>query len=385
MAGAWLAATTLSCAAGVGLPAVRRAIVDRVTGLRPDGWPAAQLATWLGAVPGLASAEGGAGGRDDWPSEWAALDSRNNRLAWLGFRQDGFADQVRAAVQAFGPDRIGIVVGTSTSSIGRTEEAFASLDGAGQFRPEYRQPGVHAPHSTGEFLARVLQVTGPCLTVSTACSSSAKAVATGDRWLAAGLVDAVIVAGVDSLCRSTVHGFHALQLLAPERCRPFDARRAGLNIGEASAWCLLTRERPSAPVARLLGSGESSDAHHMSSPHPDGLGARLALAAALAEAGLTAGDLGYVNLHGTATRANDSVEAKVLAAALPPGVPCSSTKGWTGHTLGAAGLVEAVLAVDTFATAIMTANQPAQVDTVASNSFGFGGTNCVLVFGRPDR
>jgi 3-oxoacyl-[acyl-carrier-protein] synthase-1 len=388
----YVAAMTVTSAMGTGLAATRAAIVARRSGLAPDAWPEAGLPAWLGAVTAVATAP--------WPDDWAAWDSRNNRLAWLGLQQDGLLDRVRAVRAAVGPGRIGLALGTSTASIGRTEAAFAQLQPDGDLAPAYRQPTIHAPHSTAAFLAAVLGIDGPCVTVSTACSSSAKAVGTAARWLEADLVDAVLVAGVDSLCRSTLHGFHALQLLDPERCRPFDARRAGLNIGEAAAFALLVRARPDAPVARVLGCGESGDAHHMSSPHPEGLGARLALERALAQAGLAASAIDYVNLHGTATRTNDSVDAAVLAATLPAGVLASSTKGWTGHTLGAAGLVEAVLAIDTLATglvpgtlnltepdpalpaAILRENRPHPVAVAASNSFGFGGSNCVLLFGR---
>ncbi|MEQ1801093.1 MAG: beta-ketoacyl-ACP synthase [Gammaproteobacteria bacterium] len=392
MAGAWISAYTVSCAAGVGLHAVRRSVANRATGLRHRAWPGSDIDTWLGQVPAALS--------DDWPDALAPWDSRNNRLAWLGLHQDGFREQADAMIEAVGPARVGLLVGTSTSSIGRTEEAYAGLTPDGHFGARFIQPTVHNPHSTGAFLAHVIGIRGPVMTISTACSSSAKVLASADRWLRCGVVDAVVVAGVDSLCRSTIYGFESLQLVSRNLCRPFDARRDGLNIGEAAALALLVREPSGIPRARLLGYGESCDAFHMSSPHPEGLGARRALHQALARAGITPAEVGYVNLHGTGTRANDSVESLVLAAVLPPGIPASSTKGWTGHTLGAAGLVEAVFAMeaintgllpgnlnldatgDDIAYPVLRENVSARVDVVASNSFGFGGNNCVVILGR---
>lgn len=392
MAGCWIESYTLSCAAGVGLAAVRDAIAARRTGLGHRSWPLTDLDTWLGPVPADLEA--------DWPEAFAAWDSRNNRLAWLGMQQDGMRAALDAALATWGNDRVGLIAGTSTSSIGRTEEAYLALTPAGRFEQRYVQPTVHNPASTATFLADALGITGPVMTIGTACSSSAKVVASADRWLRSGIVDAVLVAGVDSLCRSTLYGFESLQLVSRGLCRPFDERRDGLNIGEAAAFALLTRERPGNPRARLLGYGETCDAYHMSSPHPEGLGARLALTAALQMAGLPATVVDYVNLHGTGTRSNDAIESLALAAVLPAGVPVSSTKGLTGHTLGAAGLVEAVLAIETLATNLLPGcfnvervgadiaypmlcdNLHRRVDVVLSNSFGFGGNNCVLAFGR---
>jgi 3-oxoacyl-[acyl-carrier-protein] synthase-1 len=389
---AWVNAYTLSCAAGMGLRAIRSAIVRRQTGLRPNPWPAAKLDAWLGAVPVDLESE--------WPDALACWDSRNNRLAWAGLQQDGFLEHVAATLAVFGPARVGLVLGTSTSSIGRTEEAYTALTPGGRFTPRYVQPVVHNPHSTGAFLADTLGIGGPVLTISTACSSSAKVFASADRWLAVGIVDAVLVGGVDSLCRSTLYGFESLQLISRSLCRPFDERRDGLNIGEAAAFALVSREPLGTPQARLLGYGESCDAYHMSTPHPEGLGARIAMEAALRRAGIGAGDIGYINLHGTGTRTNDTIESRALAAVLPTGIPASSTKGLTGHTLGAAGAVEAILAMDVLVTDLLPGsfnletvggditypirrdNLKARVDVVLSNSFGFGGNNCVLAFGR---
>lgn len=389
----WISGMTLTCAAGTGLGAVRSAIRERRTGLRPHARPDVSFDTWLGQVDGLDTL--------DWPESLRTWDSRNNRLAWLGVQQDELKRRLDGATDLWGAARIGLVLGTSTASIERTEAAYAALEPGGGFSERFLQPAVHAPHSTGAFLAQLLGIGGPALTISTACSSSAKVFATAARWLKCGLVDAVLVGGVDSLCRSTIYGFESLQLVARGLCRPFDARRDGLNIGEAAAFALLTREAPADPMARLLGYGESSDAHHMSSPHPEGRGAQTAMQQALMTAGVRAHEIGYLNLHGTGTRANDAVESLAVAAVLPPEVPASSTKGWTGHTLGAGGIVEAVLCMDSFATGLLPGNlnlecagedivfpvlrdnRPATPAFVLSNSFGFGGNNCTLLFGRP--
>src|SRR5690606_1817974 len=224
----------------------------------------------------------------------------------------------------------------------------------------------------------------------------AKVFAQAERMIRLGLVDAAILAGVDPLCGSVLFGFNALELVSPEPCRPFDLARRGISIGEAAGFALLEREGPHAP--RLLGHGESSDAHHMSTPHPQGLGARRAIADALARAGLAADEVDYVNLHGTATAKNDEVEAAVLADLFPATTRASSTKGWTGHTLGAAGILEAVIALLALergfipgtlntetpepccARQLALANEERAPRIALSNSFGFGGNNCCLVF-----
>jgi 3-oxoacyl-[acyl-carrier-protein] synthase-1 len=242
---------------------------------------------------------------------------------------------------------------------------------------------------------------GPATVVSTACSSSAKVFATAQRMIQLGLIDAAVVGGVDSLCLTTLYGFSSLQLVSPNPCKPFDAERDGISAGEGAAFALLERATgPHADAILLTGVGESSDAYHMSSPHPEGLGARSAMAAALATAGLQPQDIDYINLHGTATPSNDSAEDAAVSALFGSATPCSSTKGYTGHTLGAAGGVEAVIC----ALALREGLVPGGVGTetldpqlrcnyqfdtqrrpllhVLSNSFGFGGSNCSLVFSR---
>jgi len=384
-----ITAHTATSALGCGVAAHLGALRERRSGLRPNDFTDAPLACAIGRVDGLE--------RYRVPTAQSTLDCRNNRLAWLGLQQDGFLDAARAAVARHGAARVALVVGTSTASIGATEEAYRALDD-GRFPAALDHAALHTPHSLGLFLETVLGTRGPCLTIATACSSSAKVFASAERLIRLGLADAAVVAGVDTLCGSVLFGFNALELVAPEPCRPFDVDRRGISIGEAAGFALLERDRDDAPL-RLLGHGESSDAHHMSTPHPQGLGARRAIADALARAGLAPGDIDYVNLHGTATRKNDEVEAAVLADLFPPATRASSTKGWTGHTLGAAGILESVVCLlalehgfvpgtlgtttpePVAAARLALGNEARAPRTALSNSFGFGGNNACLVFG----
>jgi 3-oxoacyl-[acyl-carrier-protein] synthase-1 len=259
---------------------------------------------------------------------------------------------------------------------------------------------THNAMSLVEFTREYLGLTGMAMAISTACSSSAKVFAAAARQLALGTIDAAVVGGVDSLCLTTLYGFASLQLTSAQPCRPYAASRDGISIGEGAAFALLERAATPRPGAvMLLGVGESSDAHHMSAPHPEGLGAKLAMQAALRSAGLTPTDIDYINLHGTATPANDSAEGKAVAALFGDTVAGNSTKGGTGHTLGAAGAIEAVIC----AMALTDARLPGSPGTTEldasipiryqlrggaaplrhtlSNSFGFGGSNCSLVLG----
>ncbi len=382
-------------AAGTGLAALRESLATRQSGLRRNDFPDCDLDTWIGRVPGVEDVA--------LPAQVDHLLSRNNQLAWLGLQQDGMLDAIAALVERLGAHRIGVVMGTSTSSIGRTEEAYTALEESGLMRPEYRQPEVHNLHSPGIFVAAVTGIAGPSLTISTACSSSAKVFATATRWIKHGLVDAVLVGGIDSLCLSVLYGFNSLELISSEQCRPFDRDRNGINIGEAAGYAIVTR-RELSPNAELLlaGYGESSDAHHMSHPHPEGKGAIHSMGRALERAAVAAGDVGYVNLHGTASRANDKIETFALAERFTDATLVSSTKAWTGHTLGAAGILESVIAIDTLETGllpgtlncretdpefrfpVMTDNVEKTIDCSMTNSFGFGGNNASLVFRRRD-
>jgi 3-oxoacyl-[acyl-carrier-protein] synthase-1 len=261
-------------------------------------------------------------------------DSRNNRLLLAAVGQ--IAQQIADARQRYGPTRIGIVLGTSTSGIAEGEAALAERQRSGRLPQhyDYRQQEIGAP---AHFLARHLDLHGPAYTVSTACTSSAKAFVSARNLLTVGLCDAVIVGGVDSLCRLTLNGFTALESTSADLCLPLSLNRKGINIGEAAAVFLMSRE---AAAIEFLGAGESSDAHHISAPHPDGLGAEAAMRAALKDAGLGNADIDYLNLHATATQKNDEMESRAVARVFPAGVPVSGTKPMTGHTLGAAGATE---------------------------------------------
>ena len=378
------------------------AVAEHRSGLRPNAFGRHALATWVGQVDGLDA---------PLPASIARWDCRNHRLAWRGLCADGFIDAARDAGRCFGAARVAVVMGTSTSSIGATEDAYADLDAAGRFPAHMNRREVHTPHSISAFVQDVLGLEGPCLTVSTACSSSAKVFAVAERLLRLGLVDAAVVGGVDTLCGSVLFGFHALQLVSSEPCRPFDAQRKGINLGEAAGFALLERgsgavgaegAAGSAGALQLLGHGESSDAHHMSAPHPQGLGAERALDDALARAGVHAHAIDCISLHGTASAKNDEVEAALVARRFKASTHASSTKGFIGHTLGAAGIVGAAFSLLAIESGLMpgTVNSerldavcgpqiklaPArgEVRLALAHSFGFGGTNCVLLFGRGD-
>jgi 3-oxoacyl-[acyl-carrier-protein] synthase-1 len=388
---------TATTALGAGLSAQREGLQLRRSGLRANDFgPDGRLPCYIGRVDGVEDVQ--------LPEHLSRWDCRNNRLAWLALQQDGMAQAVETVRLRHGASRVAVVMGTSTSSIGASEEAYTRLqqDAAGErFPDDLQRPIVHTPHSLGDFVQHATALRGPCITVATACSSSAKVFAQAARLIEAGLVDAALVGGVDTLCGSVLFGFNSLQLVSSERCRPFDARRDGLSLGEAGGFALLERVQDSEDGAlQLHGYGESSDAHHMSAPHPQGLGAQLAMRDALARAGIDAAALDYLNLHGTSTPANDSVEALAVAAMFPPTLHAASTKAWTGHTLGAAGIVESVFALIALADGqlpgtlnseqpdpacgpqIRFAPETRNVKYAMNNSFGFGGNNCALVFAR---
>lgn len=389
-----LSSLTLTTCLGRGLEATRRALRSGASGLAPGDFEGAALDTCLGKVAGVDEVA--------LPAALAAWNCRNNRLAELGLAQDGFADAVRAAATRAGAQRIGVFLGTSTSGILQTELAYRQRDPASGALPagfDYRH--THNTFSVSDYVRTRLGLRGPAWTVSTACSSSAKVFASAARLIGAGLIDAAVVGGVDSLCLTTLYGFNSLELLAREPCRPWDRERSGLSIGEAAAFALLEpmAAAPARGTLALLGVGESSDAHHMSAPHPEGLGARLAMQAALQSAGLRPADIDYVNLHGTATPSNDAAEDRALAAVFDAATPCSSTKGATGHTLGAAGAVEAAIGAlalrhgfipggantrerdPALRANYVLESRDAPLRRALSNSFGFGGSNCSLVLG----
>jgi 3-oxoacyl-[acyl-carrier-protein] synthase-1 len=391
----WIPHFTATSAIGRGLSQTLDALRNRRGGLAPCTFDTVDLPTFIGEVAGVDAVR--------LPDHLAAFDCRNNRLAFLGLVQDGFADAVAAAARRHGPQRVGVFLGTSTSGIYQTELAYRRRDPVdGSLPADFEYACTHNTFSVADFARQFLGLAGPAAVVSSACSSSAKVFASARRMMAAGLIDAAVVGGVDSLCLTTLYGFNSLGLMSSQPCRPFDAARDGISIGEAAAFALLERapEQPGSDDVMLLGVGESSDAYHMSSPHPDGLGARMAMQQALRDAGVNAADIDYINLHGTATPSNDAAETKAVGDVFGPGTPCSSTKGATGHTLGAAGGLEAVICALALRSGVMPGglntrqrdpllpvnylldNREQAVRRVLSNSFGFGGTNCSLVFGR---
>jgi 3-oxoacyl-[acyl-carrier-protein] synthase I len=388
--------TATSCL-GRGLTSTLAALEAAHSGLKPCDFETAELQTYIGEVAGVDAVR--------LPQSLAHFDCRNNRLAELGLMQDGFDAVVRAALERLGARRVGVFLGTSTSGILATEIAYRHRDPlTGALPGDFDYGGTHNSFSVAGYVSRRFGLTGPAVTVCTACSSSAKVFAAAQRMLAADQIDAAIVGGVDSLCLTTLYGFQSLQLSSAQPCRPFDLARDGLSIGEAAAFALLERApaTPDPEAILLLGAGESSDAYHMSSPHPEGAGARSAMQRALADAGLAPDDVDYINLHGTGTPSNDSAESCAVTTLFGTATPCSSTKGATGHALGAAGALEAVICALALKVGLMpgglnlrqrdpklalnylTGNQRVPLRRVLSNSFGFGGANCALLLGRAD-
>lgn len=390
-----VSAFTATSALGPGLDAHLNALRQQRSGLRMNDFSSAALPCWIGRVGGVEDVM--------LPLNQAEWDCRNNRLAWLGLAQDGFLTKAQAARERYGATRLALLLGTSTASIGATEDGYRRLED-GRLPADLHRASIHTPHSLTAFVAAALDIKGPCLTISTACSSSAKVFASAQRLIQMGLVDAAIVGGVDSLCDSTLFGFNALELVSPTPCRPFDVARRGISIGEAAGFALLERVDAQADAALLLlGCGESSDAHHMSTPDPSGAGAELALRDVFDRARLDATQVDYINLHGTASQKNDAMEAGLVARMFPLRTRVSSTKGLTGHTLGAAGIVEAVITLlalrDGFVPGNAGVSEPdpvcsehfawhneaRPVQVALSHSFGFGGSNACLAFARADR
>ena len=386
--------TATSCI-GRGVGATLATLRGQRTGLAPCAFETVTLDTCVGEVAGVDDAP--------LPATLREFECRNNRLALLGLGEDGFAEAVKRAASRHGRERVGVFLGTSTSGILETELAYRRRDPvSGALPAHFRYRGAHNSFSLAAFAQQALQLSGPAVVISCACSSSAKVFASARRAIEAGLIDAALVGGVDSLCLTTLYGFHSLQLVSRTPCRPFDVARDGISIGEAAAFALL--ERPGASLdanaVLLLGVGESSDAYHMSAPHPQGRGARAAMLQALQAAALAPGDIEYINFHGTGTPSNDEAEARAVTDVLGTQVPGSSTKGATGHTLGAAGALEAVICALAVQQGVMPAgvnttevdpalpvhylraNRAARLSRVMSNSFGFGGSNCSLIFGR---
>lgn len=386
-----ITAKTIVNSCGVGERAMLEALSSNRSGLSQKGYIGLEFDTWLGEVDAIEAVE--------IESELRRYACRNNQLASLSLDADEFRNSVDDAKTRYGADRIGVFVGTSTSGCAETEHAYSYFRHHGVLPDNYNLLCTHNISSLQDYVQRSLGLRGPGYAISTACSSSAKVFAAAHRHIATGRCDAAIVGGVDSLCLLTLYGFNSLQLVSSEICRPYDTDRNGINIGEAAGFVLLEPSDFGHGKVKLKGYGESSDAYHMSTPDPKGDGAAIAMTNALVRAGLEAESIGYINLHGTATHNNDLAEARGLLKVFNDKVICSSTKGFTGHTLGAAGITEAIISMLALEHNILPGNLNINtvdpelgvtpllktinksVENVMSNNFGFGGSNCSLIFG----
>lgn len=399
----YLNALGLNCALGQGKQAVAAALfAGDSSGMQAQtGWVAERALT-VGAVPGSLP---------ELPDLPGHPPSRNNQLLLAAALE--IEPELRAAIRRFGAERIAVVLGTSTSGIEEASQGIATYLNEGELPAHYHyaQQELAEP---ANFLSDWLGLSGPCFSISTACTSGARALLSAQRLLNLGVCDAVICGGVDSLCRLTLNGFSALEAVSAERCNPFSVNRHGINIGEGAALFLMTKEpmhnaalEGAAPIT-LLGAGAGCDAHHISAPQPDGLGAQAAMHKALAAAGISAEQIDYLNLHGTATTHNDAMESQAVRAVFAHGVPCSSSKAMVGHTLGAAGALEAAFCwltlseynpqqllpphlwdgqadpalpvLNLVAPGAPLSNQRPR--RLMSNSFAFGGNNISLILGE---
>jgi len=385
-----ITASSMVNALGRGKNATLTALQHKRSGLQPS--KNLDFSTWLGQVENM----------DDYALEESLKEfhCRNNQLAKLTLDTDNFRDAIKEAINKYGADRIGVFLGTSTSGSEETEKAYQQRDENGDLPEDYDFMHTNNLTSLLDYTQQSLKLTGVGQVISTACSSSAKVFAAAHRHIEAGFCDAAIVGGVDTLTNISIYGFHSLQLTSTEPCRPCDKKRDGISIGEAGGFALLEAISPSTTGIILKGYGESSDAYHMSTPHPEGQGAVKAMQNALDSAALHASSIDYVNLHGTATPSNDAAEGNAITNMFGTHTPCSSTKGWTGHTLGAAGITEALICMlvlenqflpttlnlttpdSSLKNHILLDNKKSKqtIKHVISNSFGFGGSNCSLIF-----
>ena len=387
----FITASSMVNALGRGKETTLTALLENRTGLQPA--KNIEFSTWLGRIEGV----------DEYALETSLTKfrCRNNQLAKLTLDTDNFRDAIEKAKDKYGAGRIGVFLGSSTSGSEETEKAYQKRDKQGGLPSGYDYMHTHNFTSLLDYTQQSLGLSGVGLVISTACSSSAKVFATAHRHIESGFCDAAIVGGVDTITQISMYGFNSLQLTSTEPCRPCDKNRDGISIGEAAGFALLETTSESSDNVILKGYGESSDAYHMSTPHPEGRGAASAMQKALDSAALKASDINYVNLHGTATPSNDAAEDKAITTVFGTDTPCSSTKGWTGHTLGAAGITEALICMLVLENQFLPTNlnlttpdpslnskillknsKPEQaVKYVISNSFGFAGSNCSLILG----
>ncbi|MDH5368794.1 MAG: beta-ketoacyl-[acyl-carrier-protein] synthase family protein [Gammaproteobacteria bacterium] len=386
-----ISASSMVNALGRGKEATLTALQQKRSGLQPS--QGLDFSTWLGRVHDV----------DDYALEASLIRfrCRNNQLAKLALDTDNFRDAINKAKDKYGAHRIGVFLGSSTSGSEETEKAYQNRNAKGELPTDYDYMHTHNFTSLLDYTQQSLGLTGVGQVISTACSSSAKVFAAAHRHIDAGFCDAAIVGGVDTLTQISLYGFNSLQLTSANPCRPCDENRDGISIGEAAGFALLEATTGTTSNVVLKGYGESSDAYHMSTPHPEGRGAASAMQKALDSASIKADEIDYVNLHGTATPSNDAAEGKAILSVFGTHTPCSSTKGWTGHTLGAAGITEALICMLILENQFLPTNLNLQkadpslsiqvlsentkpekmIKHVISNSFGFGGSNCSLILG----
>lgn len=389
-----ITACATQSACGTGTEHLYRAILDNTTALQPPSLIETGFPTMAGEIT------------ESLPDVSPSLkhfSSRNTRiaLAAINHKEDGFRPAVSRAIEKYGAHRIGVIIGTSTSGILETENAYIQLSENKTVPSSYSFPHQHAWVATANYLQAEFGLSGPCYSVSTACSSSSKTIASAQRLIATNLCDAVITGGVDSLCRLTFHGFNSLGLMSEQASMPLDQNRSGISIGEAAGLLLVERSSEEhADCVHVLGVGESSDAHHMTAPHPEGLGASLAMQRAVSQAKLSLDDIQYVNLHATGTLKNDAAEIHAMKQLFGSSIKVSGTKGLTGHTLGAAGGLETIITWLALKKNIVPGtcnlNTPdpefnvnivkdtetsVSIKVAMSNNFGFGGNNTSVILG----
>lgn len=383
---------TLTNALGAGKVATLNGLRAGLSGLEACHLERVDYPCYIGRVKGLEDL--------DFPEDFKAFDCRNHRLAWMALAQDHFEAAVRKTLDRHGAERIAVVMGTSTSGIESSETAYRQRNPEGRLPPDFKYQGAQNTAAPAAFIKAYFGIQGPAFTVSTACASSAQVFVSAQRLLSAGWVDAVLVGGVDSLCLTTLHGFHSLELVSQSPSKPGDAKRSGISIGEAAGFALLERASGQSSPIQLIGMGESQDAHHMASPHPGGLGARLAMQRALTSAKIPPEAIDFVLLHGTGTLTNDAAEDAGISGLLGPKVPCASIKGAIGHTLGAAGITNALVGAlclelqfspgtqntqtpdPTLKIDLRLAPEARVMERLMTNAFGFGGINTSLILAR---
>jgi 3-oxoacyl-[acyl-carrier-protein] synthase-1 len=390
-----ITACSVFSACGLGTRSLYEALLDGQHRLQPPRLFDVDFPAWCGEIS-----------NDSLPELTPSLQTfstRNARIALAAINHpaDGLRSALEQAIERYGARRVGIVLGTSTSGINETENAYASLEEHGRVPDSFSLPNKHSWVATARFLQAELGLEGPCYVISTACSSSSKSLASAQRLIATGVCDAVLSGGVDSLCRLTMYGFKSLDIMSEQPCTPLDKDRSGISLGEGAG--LLLVEKPHATFSdcvHLLGCGESSDAHHMTAPHPEGKGAVIAMREALTQAGINANDIDYVNLHATGTVLNDSAEMLAMDQVFNSELHCSGTKGMTGHTLGAAGGIETIITwlslkqgfrpgtcnlkqVDAAFHCNLNRDSETGVPVAftMNNNFGFGGNNTSVVLG----